>query len=577
MDTSPAFVEEIDFNEIILDKIVGKGTYGLVRKGKWKGKDVAVKQIETENEKRAFFIEVRQLSRVCHSNIVKLYGACTKSPVCLVMEFAEGGSLYNVLHCTPQVEYTAAHAISWALQCARGVAYLHNMKPKALIHRDLKPPNLLLIMGGTVLKICDFGTACDMQTFMTNNKGSAAWMAPEVFESSTYSEKCDIFSWGIILWEVLTRRKPFDEIGGPAFRIMWAVHSGQRPPLIEGCPKALENLMTRCWSKDPQKRPSMSEIEERLEQLFQFFGNGADEPIINSSSDTYGTADNESLEITQENENELNLEKSQIQQGVLNENSNKEFTAVTTSSNIIPQCPSRTSAPASLSNSQENLREELIRNFFDGNVSVKNKRKSADFTDFPSQSSSIQDKGHHRTGSGSLFIKETLYPNEILKQPSWSSQSSSNQNDIAQESSDVPTRESWSFSTGHNNDTDPSDWNAYLLLEPKLQPLPPAPSSKESLEIFEAHKKMAKEFLHVQTEIKLLSQRKNELDKELKEDQQKTTTYFEEYLQLKDEKDSLLKLKNNLKVQIDLIKAEQKKRQHSTNANNSSDDWVMVD
>lgn len=493
------------------------------------------------------------------------------------MEFAEGGSLYNVLHCTPQVEYTAAHAISWALQCARGVAYLHNMKPKALIHRDLKPPNLLLIMGGTVLKICDFGTACDMQTFMTNNKGSAAWMAPEVFESSTYSEKCDIFSWGIILWEVLTRRKPFDEIGGPAFRIMWAVHSGQRPPLIEGCPKALENLMTRCWSKDPQKRPSMSEIEERLEQLFQFFGNGADEPIINSSSDTYGTADNESLEITQENENELNLEKSQIQQGVLNENSNKEFTAVTTSSNIIPQCPSRTSAPASLSNSQENLREELIRNFFDGNVSVKNKRKSADFTDFPSQSSSIQDKGHHRTGSGSLFIKETLYPNEILKQPSWSSQSSSNQNDIAQESSDVPTRESWSFSTGHNNDTDPSDWNAYLLLEPKLQPLPPAPSSKESLEIFEAHKKMAKEFLHVQTEIKLLSQRKNELDKELKEDQQKTTTYFEEYLQLKDEKDSLLKLKNNLKVQIDLIKAEQKKRQHSTNANNSSDDWVMVD
>lgn len=577
MDTSPAFVEEIDFNEIILDKIVGKGTYGLVRKGKWKGKDVAVKQIETENEKRAFFIEVRQLSRVCHSNIVKLYGACTKSPVCLVMEFAEGGSLYNVLHCTPQVEYTAAHAISWALQCARGVAYLHNMKPKALIHRDLKPPNLLLIMGGTVLKICDFGTACDMQTFMTNNKGSAAWMAPEVFESSTYSEKCDIFSWGIILWEVLTRRKPFDEIGGPAFRIMWAVHSGQRPPLIEGCPKALENLMTRCWSKDPQKRPSMSEIEERLEQLFQFFGNGADEPIINSSSDTYGTTDNESLEITQENENELNLEKSQIQQGVLNENSNKEFTAVTTSSNIIPQCPSRTSAPASLSNSQENLREELVRNFFDGNVSVKNKRKSADFTDFPSQSSSIQDKGHHRTGSGSLFIKETLYPNEILKQPSWSSQSSSNQNDIAQESLDVPTRESWSFSTGHNNDTDPSDWNAYLLLEPKLQPLPPAPSSKESLEIFEAHKKMAKEFLHVQTEIKLLSQRKNELDKELKEDQQKTTTYFEEYLQLKDEKDSLLKLKNNLKVQIDLIKAEQKKRQHSTNANNSSDDWVMVD
>lgn len=58
--------------------------------------------------------------------------------------------------------------------------YLHAMKPKPLIHRDLKPPNLLLVMGGTLLKICDFGTAADKQTYMTNNKGSAAWMAPEV-------------------------------------------------------------------------------------------------------------------------------------------------------------------------------------------------------------------------------------------------------------------------------------------------------------------------------------------------------------------------------------------------------------
>ena len=72
--------------------------------------------------------------------------------------------------------------MNWALQCARGVAYLHDMKPRALVHRDLKPPNLLLMMEGRVLKICDFGTACDIRTHMTNSQGSAAWMAPEVFE-----------------------------------------------------------------------------------------------------------------------------------------------------------------------------------------------------------------------------------------------------------------------------------------------------------------------------------------------------------------------------------------------------------
>ena len=112
-----------------------------------------------------------------------------------------------MLHQTkPQIPYHSGHALSWCLQCALGVEYLHSLKPKALIHRDLKSPNLLLVDRGLTLKICDFGTACDKQTIMTNNKGSAAWMAPEVFEGNTYTEKCDVFSWGIVMWETITRR-----------------------------------------------------------------------------------------------------------------------------------------------------------------------------------------------------------------------------------------------------------------------------------------------------------------------------------------------------------------------------------
>uniref|UniRef100_A0A8C4GZI6 Mitogen-activated protein kinase kinase kinase 7 n=1 Tax=Dicentrarchus labrax TaxID=13489 RepID=A0A8C4GZI6_DICLA len=247
-----------------VEHAVGRGTFGVVFKAVWKGKDVAIKTIESENERNAFLVELRQLSRVNHPNIVKLYGSCD-NPVCLVMEYAECGSLYNLLHSAdPQPHYTASHAMSWCLQCAQGVAYLHSMKPKALIHRDLKPPNLLLVARGTVLKICDFGTACDIQTYMTNNKGSAAWMAPEVFEGSNYSEKCDVFSWGIILWEVITRKKPFDEIGGSAFCIMWAVHRGTRPPLIKDLPEPIETLMTRCWDKEPSQRPSMEEFHHTL-------------------------------------------------------------------------------------------------------------------------------------------------------------------------------------------------------------------------------------------------------------------------------------------------------------------------
>jgi len=279
LESYPGFIEEIDASEMELKDPVGKGSFGVVYLALWRGIHVAVKMIDSESERIAFMTELRQLSRVSHRNIIRLYGAC-RQPVSLVMEFAECGSLYNLLHGPGlQPHYTIAHAMSWCLQCATGVAYLHNMKPKALIHRDLKPPNLLLTNMGIVLKICDFGTACDQHTYMTNNKGSAAWMAPEVFEGCQYSEKCDVFSWGIILWEVLTRRKPFDELGGPAFRIMWAVHSGTRPSLIQNCPQPIEDLMTKCWSATPEVRPSMDEIVQAMTDLLHFFPGGK-EPLV---------------------------------------------------------------------------------------------------------------------------------------------------------------------------------------------------------------------------------------------------------------------------------------------------------
>ncbi|KAK5641653.1 hypothetical protein RI129_010200 [Pyrocoelia pectoralis] len=279
------FVKEIEYNEIEKLEIVGEGSFGVVYRGKWKGKDVAVKNITTEAERKAFAIEVRQLSRVDHRNIVQLYGASTKGPnICLVMEYAEGGSLFNVLHSKPRAQYVAANAISWCLQCAQGVAYLHAMKPKPLIHRDLKPPNLLLIMDGRKLKICDFGTAADKSTYMTNNKGSAAWMAPEVFTTSNYTEKCDVYSWGIILWEVLSRRRPFYHLKGSAFTIMWAVHKGMRPQLIRNCPLPLEKLMQDCWDEDPLIRPSMEKVVEIMTAISTLFP-GDDQPIVYPDDD----------------------------------------------------------------------------------------------------------------------------------------------------------------------------------------------------------------------------------------------------------------------------------------------------
>lgn len=111
---------------------MGEGTFGIVYKGLWNDRFVAVKKLTRDAEKKPFLVEVRQLSRVDHENIVKLYGACTKGQhLLLVMEYAEGGSLFQVLH-RSQFPYTLAHAMSWAYQCAK-VGIFHYCNKKILI------------------------------------------------------------------------------------------------------------------------------------------------------------------------------------------------------------------------------------------------------------------------------------------------------------------------------------------------------------------------------------------------------------------------------------------------------------
>ncbi|XP_076665711.1 mitogen-activated protein kinase kinase kinase 7 [Andrena cerasifolii] len=500
------FVEEINYDEIETEQVVGKGSFGVVWKGKWRGQYVAVKYINSEGERKAFTVEVRQLSRVMHPNIVKLYGACTKNPVCLVMEYAEGGSLYNVLHCNPQPRYTAGHAMSWALQCARGVAYLHNMKPKPLIHRDLKPPNLLLVMGGQTLKICDFGTACDLNTYMTNNKGSAAWMAPEVFEGSRYTEKCDVFSWGVILWEILSRKKPFDEIGGSAYRIMWAVHVGQRPPLIEGCPKPIEDLMTRCWHKSPEERPSMDEVVEIMTTLSQFF-NGHLEPVEYSRS----------LSSQEVNENHVSKDDT--------------LDVTTTLDSQINGCTANGTITASVPSPKE--KPEIP------NGKDSSSRPLYNFRDTPCNNNNPLNDTTHKE-----FQNKNFPPLHIDCDPNaWELPSS----DLPSQSSVLKAKNTAQSNSTTNEDLD----NVYRLLDADLRPLTPDQTCERSKEIFEEHKQLAQEYLKVQTEIALLGQHKNEMLKNLTID---SLRQQEELRKLEDEKESLIKLYRNLKRQLEIMK-----------------------
>ncbi|XP_058657072.1 mitogen-activated protein kinase kinase kinase 7 isoform X4 [Ammospiza nelsoni] len=565
--------EEIDYKEIEVEEVVGRGAFGVVCKAKWRAKDVAIKQIESESERKAFIVELRQLSRVNHPNIVKLYGACL-NPVCLVMEYAEGGSLYNVLHgAEPLPHYTAAHAMSWCLQCSQGVAYLHSMKPKALIHRDLKPPNLLLVAGGTVLKICDFGTACDIQTHMTNNKGSAAWMAPEVFEGSNYSEKCDVFSWGIILWEVITRRKPFDEIGGPAFRIMWAVHNGTRPPLIKNLPKPIESLMTRCWSKDPSQRPSMEEIVKIMTHLMRYFP-GADEPLqypcqySDEGQSNSATSTGSFMDITStntSNKSDANMEPSDFQGASTNDTIKRlESKLAQQIKNTAkqPGDPGRLSLPPSRGSSVESLSDVRARPP-SALVSGEAKRMSADMSEIEARIASITGNGQQRRRSIQDLSVAGTESSQESRNSSRSSSPSVRMITTSGPTSEKPTRNPWTPDDAETNGSDNSIPMAYLTLDHQLQPLAPCPNSKESMAVFEQHCKMAQEYMKVQTEIALLLQRKQELIAELdqdEKDQQNTSRLVQEHKKLLDENKSLSTYYQQCKKQLEVIRNQQQKR-----------------
>ncbi|EDV30048.1 uncharacterized protein Dana_GF15984 [Drosophila ananassae] len=355
----------VDFNEIRLEEKVGHGSYGVVCKAIWRDKLVAVKEFFASAEQKDIEKEVKQLSRVKHVNIIALHGISSfQQSTYLIMEYAEGGSLHNFLHGKVKPAYSLAHAMSWARQCAEGLAYLHAMTPKPLIHRDVKPLNLLLTNKGRNLKICDFGTVADKSTMMTNNRGSAAWMAPEVFEGSKYTEKCDIFSWAIVLWEVLSRKQPFKGIDN-AYTIQWKIYKGERPPLLTTCPKRIENLMTACWKTAPEDRPSMQYIVGVMHEIVKDY-TGAEKPleytfvnqqIVTKESDGTVAAQPDSLSSLEEDD-ELSLSTTQLTPtSAANANVNAKAIAgigtatTTTTSSMTENTSSTTSSDATPTNS----------------------------------------------------------------------------------------------------------------------------------------------------------------------------------------------------------------------------------
>ncbi|KAJ0964043.1 hypothetical protein J5N97_029165 [Dioscorea zingiberensis] len=246
-------VWEIDFTRLNFGKKVASGSYGDLYRGTYYSQDVAIKVLKPEQKVR-------------HRNVVQFIGACTRPPsLCIVTEFMSGGSIYDFLHKQKGV-FKLPALLRVAIDVSKGMNYLHQNN---IIHRDLKAANLLMDEN-EVVKVADFGVARvkAQSGVMTAETGTYRWMAPEVIEHKPYDHKADVFSFAIVLWELLTGKLPYEFIT-PLQAAVGVVQKGLRPSIPKHTHPKLTELLKKCWQQDPSLRPDFSEILEILQIIIK--------------------------------------------------------------------------------------------------------------------------------------------------------------------------------------------------------------------------------------------------------------------------------------------------------------------
>ncbi|XP_042440864.1 serine/threonine-protein kinase STY46-like isoform X1 [Zingiber officinale] len=278
-------VWEIDFQLLKFGNKVASGSYGDLYRGTYHSQDVAIKVLRPErvniDMQREFAQEVFIMRKVRHKNVVQFIGACTRPPkLCIVTEFMSGGSVYDYLHKQKGI-FKLPALLRVAIDISKGMNYLHQNN---IIHRDLKAANLLMDEN-EVVKVADFGVArVKVESgVMTAETGTYRWMAPEVIEHKPYDHKADVFSFGIVLWELLTAKLPYEYLT-PLQAAVGVVQKGLRPTIPKNAHPKLAALLEGCWKQEPTDRPDFSEILETLQHIAKEVGEESDDRRKEKSS-----------------------------------------------------------------------------------------------------------------------------------------------------------------------------------------------------------------------------------------------------------------------------------------------------
>lgn len=200
------------------------------------------------------------------------FGSHPSKSCCVVLEFLAGGTLKQFLIRNRQKKLPLKVVIQLALDLAKGLSYLHSKK---IAHRDVKSENMLLDTRRN-LKIADFGVArveAQNPRDMTGETGTLGYMAPEVLEGKPYNKKCDVYSFGVCLWEIYVCDMPYPNLSFADVSSA-VVRQNLRPEIPRCCPSSLAATMKKCWDANADKRPAMEEVVRMLEAIDTSKGGG---------------------------------------------------------------------------------------------------------------------------------------------------------------------------------------------------------------------------------------------------------------------------------------------------------------
>jgi Protein tyrosine and serine/threonine kinase len=275
---------EIDYDSLALGVELGSGSFGVVQRGTWSRMAVAVKVAncrsldETTIKLLRRELRVHASPQVRHDRIVALYGACTVAPIfALVMEYAPSGTLYDLLHSSKDTHTQQRQSLSSAVrvQMLHDIAVaMQHLHRHTIVHGDVKTSNALVFEQQRV-KICDFGLAAVNSSVSVSSRtavhsrGTPAYMAPEVLNGSAITAASDVYSYSMLIYEVITETVPF---AGTAVQVLHYQLAHQKRPDVSNavvrsdCEK-LRPLLQQCWQQAANKRPDFIHIVDDLNVL----------------------------------------------------------------------------------------------------------------------------------------------------------------------------------------------------------------------------------------------------------------------------------------------------------------------